>query len=123
MNTTETFLIALSIIFSLPYLIWRLGHLDYFAPLVVVQILTGILLSIARVAGETAPLLFTSFNNRFFTTSLTQPISTTKVTNAGKVSEVKPEVNSPVCTLVIVATMAGERIRLPSSVPRLSIIW
>jgi Kef-type K+ transport system membrane component KefB len=44
MNTTETFLIALSIIFSLPYLIWRLGRLDYFAPLVVVQILTGILL-------------------------------------------------------------------------------
>ena len=28
-------------------------------------ILTGILLSIARVAGETAPLLFTSFNNNF----------------------------------------------------------
>ncbi len=44
MNTTEIFLIALSIIFALPYLIWRLGNTDYYAPLVVVQILTGILL-------------------------------------------------------------------------------
>ncbi len=38
-------------------------------------IVTGILLSIARVLGETAPLLFTSFNNAFFSYSLTQPIS------------------------------------------------
>ena len=38
-------------------------------------IITGVVLALARVAGETAPLLFTSFNNRFFTTSLTQPIS------------------------------------------------
>ena len=34
-------------------------------------IVTGIVLALARIAGETAPLLFTSFNNRFFTTSLT----------------------------------------------------
>ncbi len=33
-------------------------------------IFTGILLSIARVAGETAPLLFTSFNNSFFSTDM-----------------------------------------------------
>ena len=32
-------------------------------------IITGILLALARIAGETAPLLFTSFNNRFFTTT------------------------------------------------------
>src|SRR5438132_12757878 len=38
-------------------------------------IVTGIVLALARIAGETAPLLFTSFNNRFFTTKLTQPIS------------------------------------------------
>ncbi|MBD9356355.1 cation:proton antiporter [Methylomonas albis] len=44
MNTTEVFLIALTIIYSLPYLIWRIGRTDYFAPLVVVQIITGILL-------------------------------------------------------------------------------
>lgn len=43
-TTTEIFLIAMAIIFALPYLIWRLGRTDYFAPLVVVQIITGILL-------------------------------------------------------------------------------
>jgi phosphate transport system permease protein len=36
-------------------------------------IVTGIVLALARIAGETAPLLFTSFNNRFFNTDLTQP--------------------------------------------------
>ncbi|MGI4718277.1 MAG: cation:proton antiporter [Janthinobacterium lividum] len=44
MGTTEIFLIAMLIIFTLPYLIWRLGNTDYFAPLVVVQIITGVLL-------------------------------------------------------------------------------
>jgi Kef-type K+ transport system membrane component KefB len=44
MATTEIFLIAMLIIFSLPYLIWRVGQTDYYAPLVVVQIITGILL-------------------------------------------------------------------------------
>jgi len=38
-------------------------------------ILTGILLSIARVAGEAAPLLFTSFNNSFLSTDMRQPIA------------------------------------------------
>lgn len=42
-------------------------------------ILTGILLALARIAGETAPLLFTAFNNRFFSTDPTQPISTLTV--------------------------------------------
>ncbi|MBU1362729.1 MAG: cation:proton antiporter [Gammaproteobacteria bacterium] len=44
MNTTEVFLIAMAIIFTVPFLIWRLGKTDYYAPLVVVQIITGILL-------------------------------------------------------------------------------
>ena len=44
MTTTEIFLIAILIIFSIPYLIWRIGKTDYYAPLVVVQIITGILL-------------------------------------------------------------------------------
>lgn len=43
-TTTELYLIAMAIIFCVPYLIWRLGRTDYFAPLVVVQIITGILL-------------------------------------------------------------------------------
>ena len=44
MNTTELFLVALLVTFALPYLIWRLGRTEYWAPLVVVQIVTGILL-------------------------------------------------------------------------------
>src|SRR3989454_10384054 len=38
-------------------------------------IVTGILLALARVAGETAPLLFTAFGNRFWNHSLSQPIA------------------------------------------------
>jgi phosphate transport system permease protein len=37
-------------------------------------IITGIMLALARIAGETAPLLFTAFGNRFWSTDLTQPI-------------------------------------------------
>jgi phosphate transport system permease protein len=43
-------------------------------------ILTGILLSIARVTGETAPLLFTSFNNSFFSTNMNEPMASLTVT-------------------------------------------
>jgi phosphate transport system permease protein len=42
-------------------------------------IITGILLALARIAGETAPLLFTALNNRFWSTDPTQPISTLTV--------------------------------------------
>lgn len=38
-------------------------------------VITGCMLAFARVAGETAPLLFTAFGSSFFTTSLNQPIS------------------------------------------------
>lgn len=38
-------------------------------------ILTGILLAVARISGETAPLLFTALNNQFWGTSLSQPIA------------------------------------------------
>ena len=43
-NTTEIFLIAMGIILTVPWLIWRIGRTDYYAPLVVVQIVAGILL-------------------------------------------------------------------------------
>ncbi len=43
-------------------------------------ILTGILLSIARIAGETAPLLFTSFNNNFFSMNMNGPLASLTVT-------------------------------------------
>ena len=42
-------------------------------------IMTGILVALARIAGETAPLLFTAFNNRFFSARLDQPISSLPV--------------------------------------------
>lgn len=42
-------------------------------------ILTGILVALARVAGETAPLLFTAFNNAYFSTNIAQPISSLTV--------------------------------------------
>jgi phosphate transport system permease protein len=42
-------------------------------------IITGVVLALARIAGETAPLLFTAFSNRFFSTKLTQPIATLTV--------------------------------------------
>jgi len=44
MSTTEIFLLAMVIIFFIPYVIWRLGNTNYYAPLVVVQIIAGILL-------------------------------------------------------------------------------
>lgn len=42
-------------------------------------IATGIMLAVARAAGETAPLLFTAFNNRLWSTSLTKPIGSMPV--------------------------------------------
>ncbi|CAN5863212.1 phosphate ABC transporter permease PstA [soil metagenome] len=42
-------------------------------------IMTGILLALARIAGETAPLLFTTFNNQFWSTDVTQPMATLTV--------------------------------------------
>jgi len=42
-------------------------------------ILTAILLSLARVAGETAPLLFTAFNNRFWSSGFNEPVASLPV--------------------------------------------
>jgi phosphate transport system permease protein len=38
-------------------------------------IITGVLLAVARISGETAPLLFTSLNNQFMSTDITQPMA------------------------------------------------
>jgi Kef-type K+ transport system membrane component KefB len=53
-GTTGIFLIAMGIIFTVPYLIWRLGRTDYYAPLVVVQIIAGILLG-PGILGKAFP--------------------------------------------------------------------
>jgi len=42
-------------------------------------ILTGVVLALARIAGETAPLLFTSFNNQYWSTNLRQPMASLTV--------------------------------------------
>ena len=56
---TELFLLALIIIFAAPYLVWRLGRTDYWAPLVVVQIVAGILLG-PGVLGSLFPAYYTA---------------------------------------------------------------
>ncbi len=43
-------------------------------------IVTGVLLAVARIAGETAPLLFTSLGNLNWSVSLTQPMASLPVT-------------------------------------------
>jgi len=43
-------------------------------------IATGVLLAVARISGETAPLLFTALNNQFFSTNLNAPMSSLPVT-------------------------------------------
>ena len=43
-------------------------------------VVTGILLAVARIAGETAPLLFTALNNQFWTSDVSQPMASLPVT-------------------------------------------
>jgi phosphate transport system permease protein len=43
-------------------------------------VITGVLLALARIAGETAPLLFTALSNQFWSSDLTQPMSSLPVT-------------------------------------------
>lgn len=53
---------------------WRVS-LQLILPSAAPGVMTGALLAVARAAGETAPLLFTGFGNRFFTLDPTQPMS------------------------------------------------
>lgn len=48
-------------------------------PGIISMIISGVILGIARIAGETAPLLFTSLGNQFYSQSLNEPISTLPV--------------------------------------------
>ena len=58
MGTTEIFLIAMLLIFAVPYLIWRVGGTDYYAPLVIVQIITGVILG-PGILGRAYPEYYT----------------------------------------------------------------
>lgn len=62
-NISEVYLIAMLIIFTLPYLIWRMGKTEFYAPLVVVQIITGILLG-PGVLGAIFPHYYQSIFNQ-----------------------------------------------------------
>ncbi len=70
MSTTEVFLIAMILIFAVPYSIWRLARTDYYAPLVVVQIITGILLG-PGVLGAAFP----EYYQFVFTPSVVQALN------------------------------------------------
>lgn len=70
MNTQELFLIVMAVIFSVPYLIWRLGKTDYWAPLVVVQICIGILLG-PGVSG----VLFSEYYTSVFNPQVLQALN------------------------------------------------
>jgi Kef-type K+ transport system membrane component KefB len=70
MTTTEIFLIAMLIIFSLPWLVWRVFNTDYFAPLVVVQIIMGILLG-PGVLGKWSP----EYHQFVFTPAVVQSLN------------------------------------------------
>lgn len=69
MSTTEIYLIAMAIIFTLPYLIWRVGKTDYYAPLVVVQIIAGVLLG-PGILGKVYPDYYTFVFNPSVITAL-----------------------------------------------------
>jgi Kef-type K+ transport system membrane component KefB len=70
MTTTEIFLIAMAIIFTVPYLFWRVARTDYYAPLVVVQIVTGILLG-PGILGAAFP----NYYNFVFNSEVVQSLS------------------------------------------------
>jgi Kef-type K+ transport system membrane component KefB len=57
MTPMEVFLLAMLVIFTVPYLLWRLGRTDHWAPLVVVQIVGGILLG-PGVLGAAFPAYY-----------------------------------------------------------------
>jgi phosphate transport system permease protein len=59
---------------ALGYARWRTA-LRVVLPTALGGVVTGVLIAVARVAGETAPLLFTSFGNQFWSVSLGQPIA------------------------------------------------
>ena len=57
---------------------WRMT-LQIVLPAALPGVVTGIMLAVARVSGETAALLFTAFNNRFLSVALDQPMSSIPV--------------------------------------------
>ena len=69
-STTEIFLVAMAIILTVPYLVWRLFRTDYYAPLVVVQIVAGILLG-PGILGK----LFPAYYHFVFSPAVIAPLN------------------------------------------------
>ena len=69
MNLTELYLIAMVTIFAVPYAVWRLTRIDYFAPLVVVQIVGGVLLG-PGVLGAAFPEVYSTVFTKDVITAL-----------------------------------------------------
>ncbi len=69
MSTTELFLVAILIIFTLPWLVWRLVGTDSYAPLVVVQIIGGVVLG-PGVLGAAFPDYYAAIFTREVTIAL-----------------------------------------------------
>jgi len=70
MSTTEIFLVAMLIILTIPYFLWRISTLDFFAPLVVVQIVAGILLGPGALGA-----LFPGYYSFVFTPPVIQALN------------------------------------------------
>ena len=70
MNVTELFLIAMVVLFAVPYIIWRGARTEYFAPLVVVQIIAGVLLG-PGVLGAAVP----EYYSQLFTPPVVQALN------------------------------------------------
>jgi phosphate transport system permease protein len=58
---------------------WRITTLRVVLRTATVGVITGVMLAVARVGGETAPLLFTAFNNQYWQSRLDQPIASLTV--------------------------------------------
>jgi phosphate transport system permease protein len=58
---------------------WRVTTLRVVLRTATVGVVTGVMLAIARISGETAPLLFTAFNNQYWQGRLDQPIASITV--------------------------------------------
>ena len=70
MTTTELFLIAMVLIFTVPWFVWRLFNTDYYAPLVVVQIIAGILMG-PGMLGQ----LYPDYYQFIFTPAVTESLN------------------------------------------------
>jgi phosphate transport system permease protein len=87
-------------------------------------LITGILLAVARISGETAPLLFTALGNQFFSTNLFKPIATLPVVINQFAQDASPYLHSLawtgalIITLAVLALSIGARVLAAQRTPK-----